>query len=157
MEVTRFTEGVAVEDRLEPVLEAVELYRFYHAGDDETSALRGVSVVVHRGEMVAVTGPSGSGKSTLLACLAGIDEPDAGSVRVAGERMSRHSESERAALRARKIGMLFQTGNLLDHLSVEQNIAVAQRMAGHESSRTTGLYDRRNDQVSLDEVERISI
>ncbi len=113
-----------------PALEAADLYRFYHAGDEETLALRGVSLRLRAAEVVAVTGPSGSGKSTLLACLAGLDEPDGGTVRVAGEIMSRRSEAERASLRARRIGMLFQAGNLLEHLSVEQNIIVAQRLAG---------------------------
>jgi putative ABC transport system ATP-binding protein len=113
-----------------PVLEAVDLYRFYHVGDDETLALRGVSMRIYSGELVAVTGPSGSGKSTLLACLAGLDEPDGGSVRVAGEPMTRRPEPARASLRARQIGLLFQTGNLVDHLSVEQNVTLAQRLAG---------------------------
>ncbi|HSS57163.1 MAG TPA: ATP-binding cassette domain-containing protein, partial [Solirubrobacteraceae bacterium] len=57
------------------VLEADSLYRFFHVGDDETLALRGVSLELEPGEIVAVTGPSGSGKSTLLSCLAGLDEP----------------------------------------------------------------------------------
>ncbi|MEO5898737.1 MAG: ABC transporter ATP-binding protein [Ilumatobacteraceae bacterium] len=121
--------------RTDPVLEAVDLYRFYHAGDDETLALRGVSLQLHPGQIIAVTGPSGSGKSTLLACLAGLDEPDGGMVRVGGAAMSRQPETERAALRAQKIGMLFQTGNLLDHLSVAQNIAFAQRVAGKVDHR----------------------
>ena len=75
------------------ILEARDLYRFYHAGDEETLALRGVSVTAEPGELIAVVGPSGSGKSTLLACIAGLDEPDGGVVDVAGERVSRRSES----------------------------------------------------------------
>ena len=123
-------------------LEAVDLYRFYHAGDDETLALRGVSLQVSPGEIVAVTGPSGSGKSTLLACLAGLDEPDGGCVRVCGEMMSRRPEADRAALRAASLGMLFQTGNLLDHLTVEQNVTIAQRLAGRvDKERVVALLD----------------
>jgi putative ABC transport system ATP-binding protein len=110
-------------------LEARDLYRFYHAGDDETLALRGVSLEVDAGELVAVMGPSGSGKSTLLACLAGLDEPDGGMVRIDGEPLSRRTEETRAALRARSIGVLFQSGNLLDHLTVAENVHVARRLA----------------------------
>ena len=125
-----------------PVIEACDLYRFYHVGDDETLALRGVSISVGAGEMIAITGPSGSGKSTLLACLAGLDEPDGGVVIVAGERLTRRSETERAALRARSIGMLFQSGNLLEHLSVVQNVAFAQRLACRKPRRpATALLD----------------
>ena len=65
-----------------PALEAHDLYRFFHAGEDETLALRGVSLSLARGDVAAATGPSGSGKSTLLACLAGLDEPDGGYVAV---------------------------------------------------------------------------
>src|SRR6476646_9657540 len=91
---------VEVKGSTMPVLNAVDLYRFYHVGDSETLALRGVSLQIAAGETVAVMGPSGSGKSTLLACLSGLDEPDGGAVELLGQRMSRRSERERAAMRA---------------------------------------------------------
>ncbi len=117
------------------VLEAHSLYRFFHAGDDETLALQGVSLALEEGELVAVTGPSGSGKSTLLACLAGLDEPDGGSVSIDGTRISRRPEDERARIRGTRIGMLFQQANLVGHLSVTDNVALAQRMgAGSRGS-----------------------
>jgi len=118
-----------------PALEADRLYRFYHAGDDETLALQGVSMTVAPGEVVAVTGPSGSGKSTLLGCVAGLDEPDGGLVRIDGERLSRRPEQERAVLRGRSIGILYQSANLVGHLSVEANVTFAQQLAG---GRTDG-------------------
>jgi putative ABC transport system ATP-binding protein len=116
---------------MNPILEARSLYRFYHAGDDETLALQGVSLVAEAGETIAVTGPSGSGKSTLLGLLAGLDEPDGGAVYVAAERLSRRPEELRARLRARHIGVLYQQTNLLGHLSVRDNVSVGQRLAGH--------------------------
>jgi|BarGraNGADG00312_2_1021985.scaffolds.fasta_scaffold02599_3 putative ABC transport system ATP-binding protein len=116
-----------------PVVEASELYRFYHNGDDETFALRGVSLAVEAGEMVAVVGPSGSGKSTLLSCVAGLDEPDGGKVDIAGSRLTRKSEEERSVLRCKWIGMLLQSGNLIEHLTVSQNVDLARRLGGGDT------------------------
>lgn len=113
-----------------PIIEAEELYRFYHIGEDEIRALRGVSLRVDKGEIVAIVGPSGSGKSTLLACLTGLDDPDGGRVQFQGQRLSRRPEAERAALRAGNIGIFLQSGNLFDHLSLEDNIRLGQRLAG---------------------------
>ena len=115
-------------------IEARELYRFYHIGDVETLALRGVSLVVNAGEMVAVIGPSGSGKSTLMACMAGLDEPDGGFVYVNGERLTRRDQTSRTLMRARFIGLLLQSGNLFDHLTVRQNVALKMSFAGQKNA-----------------------
>jgi putative ABC transport system ATP-binding protein len=132
-------------------LEADRLYRFFHSGDEETVALAGVTVHIETGELVAVTGPSGSGKSTLLNCLAGLDEPDGGAVRVGGETLSRRPEADRARMRAQHIGVLWQSGNLIDHLRVRENVRLAQRLAGTADGPPVdtllgrlGLTDRAN-------------
>jgi putative ABC transport system ATP-binding protein len=150
-----------------PILEAQELYRFYHVGDDEIRALRGVTLQVEQGEMVSITGPSGSGKSTLLACLTGLDEPDGGQVILQGKRVTHRPEIERAALRAGNIGILLQTGNLFDHLSVENNIRLAQSLAGKQDElflddllNQMGINQRRTHrpaQLSGGEVARAGL
>jgi putative ABC transport system ATP-binding protein len=111
------------------VLEAFDLYRFYHAEEEETLALRGVSLYVEEGELVAVMGPSGCGKTTLMACLAGLDEPDGGYVILNGTRLTRRSEAERAMRRGADIGILLQSDNLIGNLSIEENIRLQMRLA----------------------------
>ncbi len=123
----------------EPLIHVSELYRFYHNGDDETFALRGVSLSVYAGEMVAIVGPSGSGKSTLLACIAGLDDPDGGHVLVSGNRMTRRTERVRTALRSKWIGVLLQSGNLLEHLTIAQNIKAAQGLVKGKHPDITSL------------------
>ena len=120
------------------LLEVDDLYRFYHPGDAEVRALRGVSLVVDRGETLALVGRSGSGKSTLLACVAGLDEPDGGAVVIEGKRMTRQPEAKRAALRAKSIGFLAQSANLFAHLTVADNVALQ-----------LGLRGRRGDASSI--------
>ena len=114
---------------LAAAIDARSLYRFFRAGEEETLALQGVTLCLEPGEFVAVVGPSGSGKSTLMSCLAGTDEPDGGTVRIGGERLSHQPEPVRARMRARRIGLLFQSGNLLAHLTLGQNVSLAQRLA----------------------------
>ncbi|MDB5556506.1 MAG: transporter ATP-binding protein [Rhizobium sp.] len=122
------------------LLKAWELYRFFHIGDEETAALRGVSLDLAAGELVALTGPSGSGKSTLISCITGLDEPDGGSVEVLGEPVTWRSENVRARIRARSFGILLQSGNLFQHLTVAENIRLRMMLAGmHDEARLTML------------------
>jgi putative ABC transport system ATP-binding protein len=147
-------------------LEARSLYRFFRAGDEETLALRGVSLVVDAGEFVVIAGPSGSGKSTLLSCLAALDEPDGGSVRIAGQRISHQPERARARLRAQRIGLLLQSGNLLDHLTVAQNVVLAQKLARRQTTgvatllESLGVAGRKHahpDELSGGELARVGL
>lgn len=119
------------------VLAAFDLYRFFHTRESETLALRGVSLTLEAGEMVALRGPSGSGKSTLLACLSGLDEPDGGHVEVLGDRLTRRPEAERARRRSSSMGIVLQSGNLLPTLSVGDNLKVSMLLA-HRMDRKWG-------------------
>jgi putative ABC transport system ATP-binding protein len=149
------------------VLEARELYRFYHSDEEETVALRGVSLHAHAGEIVAIIGPSGSGKSTLLNCLSGLDEPNGGSVFVAGERLTRRPEPTRARIRAQCIGILLQSGNLFSHLRIEENIELQMRLANRlnraritELLTAVGIESRRRSlpsQISGGEAARAGL
>ena len=112
----------------EPLVSCVDVAHTYGHGGTAVVAVHGTTCQVLRSTRVAVTGPSGSGKSTLLHLLAGLDEPDGGSVHVLGERMSHRSEAIRARLRAGAIGVLFQSGNLLPQLTVTGNVRLAQRL-----------------------------
>lgn len=95
-----------------------------------THALRGVTVDIHPGEIVAIMGPSGSGKSTLLHVLAGVLTPDAGSVRYQGEVISSLSESRRSQLRLKEFGFVFQFGQLLPDLSALDNVTIPLLVSG---------------------------
>lgn len=122
-----------------PIMQADSLYRFFRAGDEQVQALRGVTLALSPGELVAVVGPSGSGKSTLLACLGGLDEPDGGTVRVAGQRITSQPEPARARLRALHIGFVYQDRNLFAHLTVQQNIELTQRIADRAGPSHPGV------------------
>lgn len=147
------------------VLRADNIYRFYRAGDEETLAVQGVTIELHPGEIVALSGPSGSGKSTLLACLAGTDEPSGGTVWLDSERMSGRTEAARSALRGRYIGTMAQSGNLLRHLTLRDNLRLTQRI-GHSRGdidallRDLGIADRDRawpHQLSGGEIARASL
>ncbi|NUR29167.1 MAG: ATP-binding cassette domain-containing protein, partial [Catenulispora sp.] len=102
------------------VIEAVDVHRAF----GKTPALSGASIGVAAGEVVAVMGPSGSGKSTLLHCLAGIYLPDSGEVRFEGSRVDGLSDTARTRLRRTAFGFVFQFGQLVPELTVEDNVAL---------------------------------
>ncbi len=112
------------------VLEVVGLTKAYGTGATRVEALRGIDLTLRRGEFVAVMGPSGSGKSSLLHLLAGLDRPTAGSIRIGGVDMAGMSEDERALLRRRQIGLMFQSFQLLDTLTAEENVALPLAIGG---------------------------
>ncbi|SDK98799.1 ABC transporter ATP-binding protein [Streptomyces indicus] len=107
-----------------------------------TEALRGASVSLGAGEILAVTGASGSGKSTLLHCLAGIVTPDSGSVEYAGTRIDGLSEARRTELRRTDFGILFQFGQLIPELSALDNVALPLLLAG---ARRTAAHEQASD------------
>ncbi|NEC09434.1 ABC transporter ATP-binding protein [Streptomyces sp. SID7909] len=126
-----------------PLIELREVSRRY---DDGPPALHEASLTVLPGEAVAILGPSGSGKSTLLNLLAGLDRPDAGSVTVDGVRVDQLGEAASALYRRARIGMVFQFFNLLDDLTVTDNVALPARLAGlprgEAARRADGLLQR---------------
>ncbi|MFI6848115.1 ABC transporter ATP-binding protein [Kitasatospora sp. NBC_00085] len=120
----------------------------------ETPALRGASLAVHAGEVLAIMGPSGSGKSTLLHCLAGILTPDSGEVRFNGQRIDTMGEAQRSALRRDRFGFVFQFGQLVPELTAEENVALPLLLSG--TKRAAALAEARPwfARLGLDGMER---
>jgi putative ABC transport system ATP-binding protein len=152
-----------------PVAEAIDLFKVYREGDTETVALRGASLSLRPAEFVTLVGPSGSGKSTLLSIMAGLTLPTAGRVMIGGRDLSRLDEAERAAVRAEKIGLVFQRGNLIPFLTTQENVALAleatrrHRRSGDRARElldVLGLDSRRGHrphQLSGGEAQRAGI
>ncbi len=151
-----------------PIIELRDVIRVYREADVETIALRGVDLEIQAGEFVAIMGRSGSGKSTLLQLLAGSDRPTAGRVMVAGVDLSRADDTERASLRGARVGMVFQSQNLVSFLDLNENIELAATLAGRSLQRAqvhdildrVGLANRarhRPDQLSGGEQQRAAL
>lgn len=112
-----------------------DLCRYYRRGSGEVRAVDRVSITIARSELVAVVGSSGSGKSTLLNLLAGLDTPTSGHIAVDGERLDGMSRRELSAYRARRVGMVFQSFNLLPHQTALQNVQMPLYFNGSDRSR----------------------
>ena len=124
-----------------PVLDVAGVTKAYQSGDLSVDALRNVDFVVHSGEFVAIMGPSGSGKTTLLGILGCLDRPSAGSYRLVGQEVASLGEAERAVVRGRQIGFIFQAYNLLPRLTAFRNVELPLIYAGRSA-------DERRDRAS---------
>jgi putative ABC transport system ATP-binding protein len=152
----------------EPVVAATDLTRRYGQGETAVDALRGITLDVKQGELVAVMGPSGSGKSTLMHILAGLDKPTSGDVAIAGTHISKLSDTDLTKLRRRRIGFVFQFFNLLPMLTAEENVVLPLSIAGEKPDPVwlddllakTGLRDRKKHrplELSGGQQQRVAI
>jgi putative ABC transport system ATP-binding protein len=112
------------------IIDAQNVVKTYDTGEVKVQALRGVSLTVPQGEMVAIMGPSGCGKTTLLNCLSGLDTVDGGVVRINGTDLATLSDNAKTTYRARQMGFIFQTYNLLPVLSAAENVELPLVVSG---------------------------
>jgi putative ABC transport system ATP-binding protein len=161
-------EGIPAPAQQGIVVRADTVTRRYGEGATAVDALRGVSLDVEAGQLVAVMGPSGSGKSTLMHILAGLDKPSSGSVTIAGEEITSLADSKLTRLRRRHIGFVFQFFNLLPMLTAEENVLLPLSIAGEQPEErwldellgSTGLADRRKhrpSELSGGQQQRVAI
>lgn len=151
-----------------PAVSARGLTRAYGRGGAQVHALRGVDVDFAPGAFTAIMGPSGSGKSTLMHCLAGLDTPTSGSVRIGGTEITGLADTALTRLRRDRVGFVFQAFNLVPTLTAEQNIVLPLELAGRtpdrawldEITRTLGLADRlahRPHELSGGQQQRVAV
>jgi putative ABC transport system ATP-binding protein len=172
MEVPAPRAKAAVETAIAPtpIIEARHVSKTYDAGSLQVQALRDVSVAVPRGEMVAIMGPSGCGKTTLLNCLSGLDTIDGGEIEIEGTDITTMPDKAKTTYRARRMGFVFQTYNLLPVLSAAENVELPLVVSGVDAATAreramkalalVGLADRASHwpaQMSGGQRQRVTI
>lgn len=145
--------NIETESTSKYIVEIRNMYKIYKMGDNEVRALNGINLKISPKEFVAIIGPSGSGKSTLMNMIGCLDTPTSGEYFIDGHEASTLEEDEQAAIRNRKIGFIFQQYNLLQKLTVEENVELPLIYAGVSQTKRkemtkvalerVGLYDRR--------------
>lgn len=151
-----------------PVLQTIDLKKYYRQGENVTKALDGVNLEINAGEFVVVVGTSGSGKSTLLHMMGGLDNPTSGKVMINGEDISSKNEEQLTVFRRRHIGFVFQNYNLVPILNVYENIVLPVQLDGkrvadrlvHEVVEVLGLSDKLDslpNNLSGGQQQRVSI
>ena len=151
------------------VMDVHDITKTLPLGKERIEILKGISFQIHSGEFVAIVGPSGSGKSTLLGIIAGLDNPSAGQVLIDGVDITRMNEGKLAVVRNSKIGMVFQSSNLIPTLTAQENVEVPLYVGKHKGSPSerarellalVGLSHRLNhrpNQLSGGEQQRVAI
>ncbi|WP_299493945.1 ABC transporter ATP-binding protein [uncultured Shewanella sp.] len=133
------------------VLQIENLQKSFGSGEQCHQVLNGVSFSVYEGEYIAICGPSGCGKSTLLNILSLLDTADAGEYRIDGQNISDLNSEQRAQMRSRRIGIVFQSFNLIDELSIAENVALPLRYQGMNRNKRIARARECLDKVGLND------
>ncbi len=152
------------------LIEITNIHKTYLKGSVPTKALRGVSLTISQGTFACITGPSGHGKSTLLHLMGGLDKPDQGTIQVLGKDIYQLPDKQLARFRAEKLGFVFQFFNLLNNLSVLENVQIPMMFIGvpkeeqaekaHKLLASVGLQDKvrsRATELSGGQMQRVAI
>ena len=142
------------DPRASEMVVAEGIYKIYDTGAVKVNALRGVTLTVTRGEMVAIMGPSGCGKTTLLNCLSGLDEVDSGAVKIGGTDLAQMSDDEKTRYRAQRMGYIFQAYNLLPVLTAAENVELPLLVSGTRSREAQEKSRTALEMVGLAHQER---
>ncbi|GAC1504901.1 MAG: ABC transporter ATP-binding protein [Candidatus Dormibacteraceae bacterium] len=139
---------------IESIIDARGVWKRYDAGRHKVEALKGIDLIVRRGEVVAVMGPSGCGKTTLLNCLSGLDVIDSGTIKIAGHDLKELTDNQRTDFRAREMGFVFQTYNLLPVLTGIENVELPMLVGGIKPSVARKRAQEAIDMVGVGEWAR---